>query len=230
MADSSTGPTDLVGLGKIGAQLIETGERFLTRLFGPLLDEKGRQWAEASRHRHDNMLKVAGMASRIVGDKEMQPVPGRVLFPLLNYAGNEDDEELQKKWAALLANATMDSHQVPPSYPSILSSLSPVDALVLDWVHLQDKPSVPMEEFLLGHAELKKSFLATMDNLWRLGLIRPTLMPLTINTRVDPNSVVLPSPGPPTYNYVGLTELGESFVTACYPPNEAYTRRRLAAT
>src|SRR5688572_24987321 len=98
-------PEDLIGFGKAAEQLIKSGEKFLDKLIGPYLEERGQLWADKVRRRRENMAKIAVMAEAIVADKPVVEVPGRILFPLLNAASNEDESSLQGKWAALLAHS-----------------------------------------------------------------------------------------------------------------------------
>jgi hypothetical protein len=64
----------------------------------------------------------------------LQQPPDRVLVPILNGAGNEDDAELRTKWASLLAHSVTKPDSVLPAYPKILSELSPLEAKILDWL------------------------------------------------------------------------------------------------
>ena len=59
------------------------------------------------------------------------------LLPLLESAALEEEDDLSSKWAALLANAaTPDSPvDIYPSFPHILSQLSPREARVLDGIY-----------------------------------------------------------------------------------------------
>ena len=66
-------------------------------------------------------------------------VPAKTLVPLLELAGLEDpdDEDMQARWTALLANAAAGdaaNGEVLPSFPQILSELTPVEAQMLDWL------------------------------------------------------------------------------------------------
>ncbi len=126
--------TDLAGLGKIGVQLIQTGERFLDKLFGPYLEEHGELLADRIRAKRLNLNIIAGMAAGHLGDRETATIPGRILFPLAEAASNEDSPELQAKWAALLANSATDPDSVLPAFPHVLKELSPIEARILDWL------------------------------------------------------------------------------------------------
>src|SRR4051812_15872488 len=93
----------------------------VSRILGPLADDVGERLKEIVDRRWPRVIAVDKKAREIVGDKPVQTIPDRVLIPLLNGAANEDDEELQDKWASLLANAALDPNQALTSFPGILS-------------------------------------------------------------------------------------------------------------
>lgn len=76
------------------------------------------------------------MAAGIVGDRQVGPIPGRVLFPILEAASNEGDAELQGQWAALLANcATGDIEEtLAPAFLDVMRQMTPLHAKVLSYV------------------------------------------------------------------------------------------------
>jgi Abortive infection alpha len=67
-----------------------------------------------------------------------QRVPHRTAVPLLEAASLEDDEGLQDRWAALLANAAAQTMEVPPSFATVLRDLDPAAARVLDAVYMHN--------------------------------------------------------------------------------------------
>src|SRR5581483_8633125 len=64
--------------------------------------------------------------------KAPQPVPGRLLLPILEKGSLEEDGDLQQRWAALLANSAAQPENVLPAFVSILAELSPVEAALLE--------------------------------------------------------------------------------------------------
>ncbi len=80
-------------------------------------------------------------AKRILDDAGIKPkpVPPKVLFPLLEYASLEDEDNLQSMWAALLASAADPSSSVTvvPSLVEVLKQLSPGEARLLSALYSQ---------------------------------------------------------------------------------------------
>jgi hypothetical protein len=62
----------------------------------------------------------------------MKPVATRLFFPVLESASIEDDDEMQTRWAALLANEAICVGSVHPSFIETLKQLAPDDARLLD--------------------------------------------------------------------------------------------------
>ena len=83
-------------------------------------------------------VKLCRRAKQLLDDAGLQAHEVRpgVLVPILEGATlADDDEALQDRWAALLANAaTKPADAIPPSFPYILGQLSATDAKLLDVV------------------------------------------------------------------------------------------------
>ena len=64
-------------------------------------------------------------------------MPIKLLFPLLEGASLEENEDLHTMWAALLANAaaTDDTNRVRPGFIASLRQLSPDEALILTYIY-----------------------------------------------------------------------------------------------
>jgi hypothetical protein len=65
---------------------------------------------------------------------EPRPVPPKLFLPILESASLEQDESLQERWAALLANAALPGRQpaVSAAFAEILKELSPSEVRLLD--------------------------------------------------------------------------------------------------
>src|SRR6266568_709406 len=63
-----------------------------------------------------------------------QAVPPKILFPLLEGASFEEDEDLHTMWAALLANAASpgNAEKVRPGFLAILKQMAPDEAALLN--------------------------------------------------------------------------------------------------
>ena len=64
-------------------------------------------------------------------------MPARTGLAILQRASREEDDSMQTRWAALLANAARSDKKadLPPSFPEILAALSPGEARLLDAVY-----------------------------------------------------------------------------------------------
>lgn len=224
---------DLAGLGKVGVRLIESGEKFLERLVGPWLDEKGQSLADGVRaRRRRNAETVAGMASAIAGDREVGPVPGRILFPMLEAASNEEDPGLQEKWAALLANtATGDvAATLGPAFVDIMRQLTPLHAKVLAFLYKRSRmlsrtprnPKAPGYRHQFFGNVARESVLREFpmpvlhynelaEDLYRMRLLEGGQLGLSIAARGGP---VVHS----TFAQVTLTQRAHEFLTAVSSP------------
>jgi len=104
-------------------------------LFGAAATEVGLSFADSARtwrlkRQFRLYQKIAAMVED--GNIAVGPVPPGLLFPILQAASLEDDEDLQSHWAALLVNAGIDSNSVHPSFIEILRQLTSEDARLLD--------------------------------------------------------------------------------------------------
>jgi hypothetical protein len=106
------------------------------RMLGPAADELAEMWRDQVRmYRYDRQLKCVEKAGRMASDAGFTPkaVPPKILFPLLEGASFEDNDELHTMWAALLANASSptNAEKVRPRFIAILKQMAPDEALAL---------------------------------------------------------------------------------------------------
>jgi hypothetical protein len=66
-----------------------------------------------------------------------EPVPLKILVPVIEDSSFDDDEALSAKWAGLLASAATGA-EVHPSYASVLSQLTGDEARILDCVYKRE--------------------------------------------------------------------------------------------
>src|SRR5215472_13690291 len=108
-------PNDLIhaapaiakGAAAVGAAIPFTA--IVKRMLGPAADEVAEMWRDQVRvYRYGRQLKLLEKAEKMARDAGFtpQPVPPKILFPLLEGASFEDNEDLHDMWAALLANAS----------------------------------------------------------------------------------------------------------------------------
>lgn len=113
-------------------KLAEAAKDFIQKVITPPLEEIGllltdkiKLWRFKNQisilSKAENMLKERGLKTRKVSLK--------VMTPLIEECGLEDDESLQNKWAALIANTVcVDSKLDTTLYSKILSEMTKSDA------------------------------------------------------------------------------------------------------
>lgn len=170
-------------------------------------------------------------ASSIVRDSgvPVQTVPGRILFPLLEKASMEEDEELRKMWARLLASAagTTSSRKVLPAFIDLLSQLSAEEARDLKWFAEQQE-GYSSDELLPAYRSIpeREAWGLRLSNLERLGLIETELKlsggdfsrmlgVIQGGLNAEGEGIVLESTA---FDKMRITGIGKLFVEACEGP------------
>jgi hypothetical protein len=162
-------------------QLFVPLHQLLDKLLGPAATEVGLGLGDSVKvWRFKRQVRLLQEVKRLVEqtDKEIRPIATRLFFPILEAASIEDDDEMQTRWAALLANEATSGGSVHPSFIDILKQLTPVDARLLadlcDWCEQKKTLKLILGNFLTN-PELRKLFDAnheSLDNLVRLGLLQ----------------------------------------------------------
>jgi hypothetical protein len=107
------------------------------QMLGPAADELAEKFRDSIRvYRYGRQLKLLEKAEKMATDAGFTPkaVPIKLLFPLLEGASLEENEDLHTMWAALLANASNPETPdlVHPSFTKVMEKLSPHDAAILN--------------------------------------------------------------------------------------------------
>src|SRR6266478_6312148 len=94
-------------------------------ILGPAAEELGQRFGDRVRlYRYGRSLEMLKKAEKMAKEAGFTPksVPIKLLFPLLEGASLEEDEDLHTMWAALLANAAMpeNARNVRPAFISVL--------------------------------------------------------------------------------------------------------------
>lgn len=131
---------------------------FLDKLISPAIEETGLLIKDkAASWRFNNQLKALGKAKEKCEQYNISTkvISFKLLFPLLEYAGLEDDEVMQDKWANLLTNM-VDSEQNINNhvFPYILSQISRNEFELLEMVYRskierKEKFTKELSEFML---------------------------------------------------------------------------------
>lgn len=131
---------DVFGAGKVVVALADPLKEFLGALFGESIGENSQILRDKTQFRRwENAIKMADKANKIRLEKglkmdEIRPVPLKIFVPILEEGSLEEDENLQDKWASLLA-AAIGGEIIHPKFPKILSELSPAEANILDLIY-----------------------------------------------------------------------------------------------
>ncbi len=89
----------------------------LKKLAGPAFEELGALFGDNAKvYRLKNFLRTAEKMKRILDDAGLHPkaVPSRLLLPILDTCSVEDNDDLQERWAGLLASASQESDSLSP--------------------------------------------------------------------------------------------------------------------
>jgi hypothetical protein len=143
---------------------IDTAKEFLDKLIMPAIEETGLLLKDkVTMWKFKNQVRMLNKAKIYCEKNKISPktISLKLLCPLLDYSGFEEDEVLQDKWAVLLSNL-VDSEQNIENhvFPYILSQLSSKEFLVLDKVYDEKaerirKLKIELEEFKVKRPDLE---------------------------------------------------------------------------
>jgi len=195
-------------------------------------------WRDQVRmYRYERQLKCVEKAERMAKKAGFTPqaVPLKILFPLLEGASFEEDENLHTMWAALLANAASpdNADKVRPGFIGALKQMSPDEARLLRSVSEPDSdatldksissstvtvakiniPPIPSDP----ESQAYKFYQRTIISLE--GLIAQNLVS-TVQWQRQPDGTICPTPLA-MFDLGGtftVTERGHAFIKACQPP------------
>ena len=108
-------------------------------MLGPATAEIAERFRDDIRvYRYGRQLECLKKAEKMAKDAGFTPkaVPIKLLFPLLEGASLEENEDLHTMWAALLANASAPSksENVRPGFIAILKQMAPDEAVLLQLI------------------------------------------------------------------------------------------------
>lgn len=206
--------------------LIRSVEKFLGNIINPPMKEIGELLVDKVRFwRFKNQINILNKAKEYLEQNKINPkkISLKVLIPLLETGSLEEDEFMQNKWAALLANAVNPDfeEEIKPSFVEILKELTPTEVKLLDkmFEELNKKlPEAKYEELFsidrickyLGLS--REKYYVMSDNLIRLNLCQSIpIRGMTFGEVPLKNQLAMIR----TKNVSYLTTLGYSFVNAC---------------
>lgn len=157
---------------------------YLDKLLSPGLDQAGGILADrVAFWRFKNRVSIILQAKAFLEAKGLSPkqVPMKAAYAILEAGSLEDDQEMQARWAAMLAHAANpDEPELLPALPKILSELSHVEVKAIEQLVVKYDYSFQVNDFLPFETADLLEFLgayegvfgiALLDNLRRLGLI-----------------------------------------------------------
>jgi len=221
---------------KLGVEAVSAPVRDLFfKLGGPFCEEIGESLRYPGMYLRTALgVRFFRRTQRMIEDAGFDPktVSPKIFLPILQNASLENCEDLQERWAALLANAAnpVSRTEVLPAFIEFLKQLTGPEAAFLDRVYdevmeddakrkhpaNQDNIALQLSSGLVRTETLIGANQIVLDNLRRLGILGPH--PFAEQFAV----------GNPMRTY-SLTELGRAFVEACHAPSkrepEAVTRK-----
>jgi len=196
----------------------------IEKLAGPAAEEIGRTLQDRVKvFRLQRQLRLLKQVKQMLDEAGISPkrVPFKLLGPILEAGSLEEDDALQDRWAALLANASLDGDSVHPSFPEVLKQLTSLEAMFLDvlWDLREEEDSNPLVSTAGRLREARRSTnddSLVMDvagdlrnrNLLRLGLIHAGFIRTLMEAR--------------TWR---LTEYGYEFARSCRAPQSTRSSR-----
>lgn len=204
---------------------LKEAEGLLNKFLGPVFSEAGAMLGNRARiFRLRQEISLLRKAGQILSDKGLKPkaVNIKVLFPLLDAAVLEENDEMADRWASLLASSADPQNEstLHASFVEILKQLAPDHAFVLDVFYDQIKrDQLPCEEwFERGYVlSYLKDFLVkdvpqfdvALENLFRLKLVAHPTVRLGVANGEEVRFTVTSS------NILCATNLGYEFISAC---------------
>lgn len=211
-------------LAKLGTATVE----FANRVFGGPLEQLGglaedqlAYWRAMRQAKLARLFQAAEQryAAAASPGALPQPVPPKLLEPILREATLEEDPEISEMWASLLAAAADPASvaTVQASFPAILAQLSPQAARVVDMLYLRalrhGERKVIRPQRIRGRCGLDIAmYERVIDHLLALGLVRVPSDIFVVarlggdGSNTDDNTVRLA---------LVLTATGFDFVQAC---------------
>jgi len=229
--------SDAEGLGLVIKTTIEQAllpfQKLLDQLLGPAAKVVGQSFGEQLQvWQFKRRLRFVREMKRLVDESGMKinPVATRLFFPVLEAASIEDDDDMQTRWAALIANEATTVGSVHPSFIEILRQMAPDDAHMIDRLYdhclsrLTRKVTPWVDSVSLAEQERRiqmgENPYIPFNNLVRLGLIE------TVYT-IDKRSVKITSSRGRKTKFEGkldqhyeLGDLAYLFVQACRAPKK----------
>lgn len=228
---------------ELGKETVKQASSFIMQIIGEPLKELSGVGVDTIRaFRFRKQIELLNKTEALCKEKgvTISRIPLSSLYPLLETASVEEDENMIERWAVLLANAVKGSKATyTKSFTTILQSLSSIHVKMLDIlfnaVHGETwkLPAYESGEVICSLVDIEESeYMELVDDLVRLNVIErypyaTTEGPVIRALAPRETESLSYSPGPffrsdetdsihiHRYRYVSLTSLGYSFVKSC---------------
>lgn len=153
---------------------IDTARNFLDKLIMPAIEETGLLLKDqVTMWKFKNQVRMLNKAKQHCEKNNISPktISLKLLCPLLDYSGLEEDEVLHDKWAILLANMVDSDQNIENHvFPYILSQLSSNEFLVLEKVYDEKQIRVSrltkeLEQFKNNRPEIEQGFKNAIEEI-----------------------------------------------------------------
>jgi len=200
----------------------------LQKLAGPAAEEIGLTFKDHLRvFRFKRQLRLFQRTKEMLEDAGIEPkkVPLKLLRPIMESGSLEEDDILQDKWAALLANAvTGNEERVHPSSIEVLKQISALEAQFLDCLYSKRNQDGPRGKGKLGDDQIVTSMfpkvkeeLSTKAQREQVSFVRHRFEAAGLHVNLDRLGLVKIERMKEAFWYE-MTPFGKMFVRACQSP------------
>lgn len=217
-------------VAKLGNQSIKTTEKilgFFAKIFRkPIEQISGIVTDRIIFYRIKKLIPIIDEVQKILDERnieETRAISPKFAIPILESASLEDDEELQKIWARLIANSIDPEFNIEMRFAfiEIIKSLNPLDAKMLNYFYniLFQDPKVDFN--VIENYNLKKDqicaglgidseeYLVSVYNLFRVQCLAPAILKGGVSMGNEPLTIFKGAEA------VTMTPLGKMFVETC---------------
>lgn len=207
------------GLEKIAEPLAEEGVKLLSAVCGKPAGEVGGIVTDQLRYwRWRNRLRVAAKAAKLLEESKVAAkiTPPGFLLPLLEAAGDSDDEAVQDLWGKLLAAGIEKESARHPAFRKTIERMSGDDGRFLEkfineWV--PDK-----QKYTLAMYTAESPYPPEVASLAALGILASKIRELELDGFDKFTTTAMGDAKPlGIYDEIGFTPFGQLFIEAILP-------------
>jgi Abortive infection alpha len=144
----------------------------LDKLAGPAAEEIGLTLKDHVRvFRLKRQIRLFSRVKEMLAESSIEPgrVPLKLLLPMVENASIEENDDLQDRWAAMLANAAV-NRDIHPSFPEILKQLSEKEVAYLDACYRYTEGKHQLAHDKNAHGAESQKRYGELDNQFLLDL------------------------------------------------------------